>query len=60
MESEMRFKKLYQWMKDKKELKQLFPKASGEWEQDKKEFIRIQTEIEELTNTFNIDLDDEE
>lgn len=60
MASQERFKKLYQWMLEKGELKQLFPNATGDWEKDKKQFIRRQTEIEELANITNVYLDDEE
>ena len=57
MDTETRCKNLYQWFKQKDELHQLLPKATGEWEKDKKGFIKIQQEIENLANLTDLDLE---
>ena len=53
-----RFRKLYDSMLDSGELSEVFPLMSGDWNKDKNKFIREQTELEELLNTTNLDLDD--
>ena len=57
MDTETRCKNLYQFLKKKEELQQLLPKATGEWEQDKKRFIKIQQEMENLANLTDVDLE---
>ena len=54
---EERFKNLYNWMKQKEELNDFLPKATGIWEKDKKKFISFQKEMEKLANLTDIDLD---
>jgi hypothetical protein len=43
-------------LKKKEELRQLLPRATGDWEQDKEKFIKIQQEMENLANLTNVDL----
>lgn len=54
-----RFKKLYESMLESGELQEVFPLMKGNWEKDKKRFIKEQTELEELLSLTNIDLDDD-
>ena len=54
---EERFKNLYNWMKQKEELNDFLPKATGIWEKDKKKFISFQKEMEKLANLTDVDLD---
>ena len=44
-------------MKQKEELNDFLPKATGDWEKDKKMFISFQKEMEKLANLTDIDLD---
>ena len=53
---EDRFKNLYEFMLKNKELKQLMPKATGEWEQDKDKFIKLQLDMENMANFTDVDL----
>ena len=39
-----------------KELKQLMSKATGEWEQDKNKFIKLQLDMEDMANFTDVDL----
>ena len=57
MDTETRCKNLYLFLKKKEELQQLLPKATGDWEQDKDKFIRIQQEMENLANLTDVDLE---
>ena len=57
MDTETRCKNLYQFLKKKEELQQLLPRATGDWEQDKDKFIKIQQEMENLANLTNVDLE---
>lgn len=52
-----RFESLYRWMKQKEELNDFLPKATGEWEKDKNKFISFQVEMEKLANLTDVDLD---
>lgn len=52
-----RFKKLYDYLLESEEL---HDGMTGDWEKDKKKFIREQKELEELANLTQIDLDTEE
>lgn len=54
---EERFKNLYNWMKQKEELNDFLPKATGIWEKDKKKFISFQKEMEKLADLTDVDLD---
>ena len=54
---EERFKNLYNWMKQKEELNDFLPKATGIWEKDKTKFINFQMEMEKLANLTETDLD---
>lgn len=54
---EKRFKSLYQWMLQKNELSDFLPRATGDWEKDKKRFIAFQIEMEKLANLTDIDLE---
>lgn len=54
---EERFKNLYNWMLQKNELSDFLPKATGDWEKDKKKFISFQVEMEKLANLTDIDLE---
>ena len=54
---EERFKNLYNWMKQKEELNDFLPKATGVWEKDKKKFISFQKEMEKLADLTDVDLD---
>lgn len=54
---EQRFESLYRWMKQKEELNDFLPKATGIWEKDKKKFISFQVEMEKLANLTDIDLE---
>ena len=44
-------------MKQKEELNDFLPKATGIWEKDKKKFISFQVEMEKLANLTDIDLE---
>lgn len=50
-----RFRDLYNYLLESGELLERFPKFKGEWEKDKKAFIKEQRELEELANIQNID-----
>ena len=52
-----RFENLYRWMRQKEELNDFLPKATGIWEKDKNRFIRFQQEMEKLANLTDVDLD---
>lgn len=52
-----RFESLYRWMKQKEELNDFLPKATGVWEQDKNKFISFQVEMEKLADLTDVDLD---
>ena len=54
---EKRFKNLYMWMVQKKEINDFLPNATGEWEKDRSRFIRFQQEMEKLANLTDIDLE---
>ena len=54
---ETRFESLYNWMKQKEELNDFLPKATGVWEVDKNRFIRFQQEMEKLANLTDVDLE---
>ena len=54
---ETRFESLYNWMKQKEELNDFLPKATGVWEQDKNKFISFQKEMEKLADLTDVDLD---
>jgi hypothetical protein len=54
---EERFKNLYNWMKQKEELNDFLPKATGVWEKDKKKFISFQKEMEKLADLTDVDLE---
>ena len=54
---EERIKNLYNWMKQKEELNDFLPKATGIWEKDKKKFISFQKEMEKLVDLTDVDLD---
>jgi hypothetical protein len=54
---EQRFKNLYDWMLQKGDISSFLPKATGEWEKDKKNFILYQTNMEELANLTDVDLE---
>ena len=54
---EERFKNLYNWMKQKEELNDFLPKATGVWKQDKEKFISFQKEMEKLADLTDVDLD---
>lgn len=53
---EKRFKSLYDFLNNNNELKNFLPKPSGNWEEDKKRFIKMQLEIEEMANLKDVDL----
>lgn len=53
-----RYKKLYEAMLQSGELKELYPRLTGEWEQDEKKFIKEQKLLEDLAGA--IDLYDED
>ncbi len=38
------------------DLQMLFPRATGDWNQDKEEFIKIYKDYKELLNTINVDV----
>lgn len=57
MDTENRFKNLYDWMNQTGDLQDFLPKATGNWEKDKKKFISYQTEMEKLANLRDVDLD---
>ena len=44
-------------MKQKEELNNFLPNATGDWEKDKKKFISFQVEMEKLANLTDIDLE---
>ena len=44
-------------MLQKNELSDFLPKATGDWEKDKKKFISFQVEMEKLANLTDVDLD---
>lgn len=52
-----RFESLYRWMRQKEELNDFLPKATGIWEKDKKKFISFQKEMEKLADLTDVDLD---
>ena len=52
-----RFESLYRWMRQKEELNDFLPKATGDWEKDKKKFISFQKEMEKLADLTDVDLD---
>lgn len=45
------YKKLYDQLLKTEDLLDVFPHASGVWEEDKKEFIKLQDELDYLTET---------
>ena len=53
------YKKLYDQLLKSGDLLDVFPSASGDWNQDKKLFIELQDELDYLTDTPLI-LEDEE
>ena len=54
---EQRFESLYRWMRQKEELRDFLPKATGLWEEDKAKFISFQKEIEKLADLTDVDLE---
>jgi len=52
------YKKLYKTLLDNGELQELFPSMKGDWEQDKKQFILEQKDLEDLLKDIEIN-DDE-
>lgn len=54
-----RYKKLYEALLENGDLFELSEDMSGDWELDKKEFIRLQQEMEEIVNVTKVELDDE-
>lgn len=50
MREEKDFKNLYDCLKESKDLKMIHKGLSGEWEEDKKVFIKFQKELEKLAN----------
>lgn len=53
------FKKLYDCLLDSEDLKTIYKGLHGNWEEDKEKFIRFQTELEQLANVIEIDLNEE-
>lgn len=51
------YRNLYDYLLENRELFKTFPEASGDWDEDKKEFIKIQQDLE---SALNIDVIDEE
>lgn len=51
------YKNLYDCLLESDDLHVMFDGMKGNWEQDKNKFIEAQTEIEELTNLMDVDLD---
>lgn len=54
----MKYKKLYDKLMLDDELLDMFPELKGNWEQDKKEFILLQQQMEDLS--LNIIIEDED
>lgn len=54
-----RYKKLYEALLENGDLFELSEDMSGDWELDRKEFIRLQQEMEEIVNVTKVELDDE-
>jgi hypothetical protein len=54
---EERFKNLYQTLLSNKELKFVMKNAKGNWEEDKKRFIRIQKDMEDLAGLTEVDVE---
>lgn len=54
-----RYKKLYEALLENGDLFELSEDMSGDWELDKREFIRLQQEMEEIVNVTKVELDDE-
>ena len=52
-----RFEKLYNALLESNEIKFFLPKFKGNWEEDSKEFIKVQRQMEEIVN---IDVEDAE
>lgn len=53
------FKKLYDCLLDSEDLKTIYKGMTGDFEKDKEKFIRFQTELEQLANVIEIDLNEE-
>jgi len=54
MEKESRFEQLYNCLLEQGEVRGL-KNMTGIWEQDKKKFIKLQTELENLANYIEVD-----
>ena len=52
-----RYKQLYDCLLESKEL---YVGMTGDWEKDKKEFIKQQQELEDLANLKIVDIDEDE
>jgi len=60
MKEEKRFRKLYDSMLGSGELKDVFGSMTGDWEKDKKKFIKEQLDMEELLNMKDVDTDSDD
>ena len=56
----MSYKKLYEVLLESGELQDFCQDMTGVWEKDKKSFIEQQTELENLTKDFIVDIHGEE
>ena len=54
-----KYKQLYECLLETEELHKMFPKLSGDWEQDKNKFIQYQQDLESLANVIDTDIDEE-
>lgn len=54
----MRFKKLYDTLIENEELTSMFPHLTGNWLQDKKQFILEQKQMEDMS--FNLETEEED
>lgn len=55
MRKEETFKNLYNCLLESEDLHTLFRGMTGDWEKDKKRFIKEQLKLEELANIIDID-----
>lgn len=55
-----KLKQLYLSLVESGDIFDVFPDATGEWNDDKKEFTKIQSEMDDIIKQKTIDLDEEE
>lgn len=54
-----RYKELYKKLMLNEELFDMFPELTGEWSVDKKEFVLLQQQMENLSEFINVEEDED-